>query len=314
MPIIEGEIRDARCVSRGIPFTNLAPLTDENLVRGNPDVYYGARPEQLDRGVRNEQIENNLSDRIVPSTQHDLAILPNFVLAVKGPEGSLAVAGRSACYDGALRARAMHALHSYGQQDPFYDGNAYTVSSIYHGGQLKMFTSHPIHPATLGDLPEYITSQINTWGMTGNAEIFRQGATAYRNLRYWAREQRDTAIKQTNDQVRTSVKASTSETSNVSLDSSFATQASEEETSTNDTQQEALHRFIRRTSVLRTPHKQPSIQKMTLNRILQSLEHPITTPRRATSERKRRNKAPEEAGGFRISPSRLFHRLLPKTH
>ena len=92
--IIEGEIKDARCVSGGIPFTNLVLLTDENVVLGNPDIYYGIRPEQLDRRVRNEQFQNNLSDRIVPSTQYDLPILPNFVLAAKGPDGSLVVAGR----------------------------------------------------------------------------------------------------------------------------------------------------------------------------------------------------------------------------
>ena len=94
IPILEGQIKDAKCVSGGIPFTNLAPLTGENVVPGNPDIYYGARPEQLDRRVRNEQFQNNLSDRIVPSTQHDFPILPNFVLAAKGPDGSPAVAGR----------------------------------------------------------------------------------------------------------------------------------------------------------------------------------------------------------------------------
>ena len=39
-------------------------------------------------------------------------------------------------------------------------------------------------------------NQINTWGMTGNPETFRQGA---RNARDWAKEQRDEAIKCANE-------------------------------------------------------------------------------------------------------------------
>jgi hypothetical protein len=53
-----------RC--RGIPFTNLDHLMDGTLVPGNPDIYYGTRPEQLTRRVRNE-----LSGHIIPSTQED---------------------------------------------------------------------------------------------------------------------------------------------------------------------------------------------------------------------------------------------------
>jgi hypothetical protein len=89
IPIIEGDIRDAKCISGGIPFTNLEHLTDGTLVPGNPDIYYGARPEQLNRRVRDE-----LSGHIIPSTQDDLPIISNFFLAVKGPDGSAAVAKR----------------------------------------------------------------------------------------------------------------------------------------------------------------------------------------------------------------------------
>ena len=111
--IVEGEIRDAKCDSGGIPFTNLDYLTDGTLVPGNPNLYYGARPEQLDRQVRNE-----LNNHIIPSTQDDLPIAPNFSLAAKGPDGSIAVAGRQACYDGALGARGTHSLQSYGEDEP----------------------------------------------------------------------------------------------------------------------------------------------------------------------------------------------------
>jgi hypothetical protein len=103
-----------------------------------PDIFYGARPEQLDRQVRRE-----LAGHIIPSTQEDAPMLPNLFLEVKGPDGSLAVAGRQACYDGALGARAMHSLQSFGASEPVYDRNAYTVTSAYHGGTLKMYTTYP---------------------------------------------------------------------------------------------------------------------------------------------------------------------------
>jgi hypothetical protein len=192
--IIEGDNGDARCVAGGIPFRNLDHLTDGTLVPGNPDRYCGARPEQLDRRIRSE-----LDDQIVPSTQHDLPIAPNFFLAAKGPDGSASVAKRQACYDGALGARGMHSLQGYGKDDPEFNNNAYTISSIYHDGTLKIFTSHPSKSAT-SDRPEYYMTQINGWSMTANANAFREGATWYRNGKDWAKEQRDNAIRRANEQ------------------------------------------------------------------------------------------------------------------
>ncbi|KAF1970594.1 hypothetical protein BU23DRAFT_473853 [Bimuria novae-zelandiae CBS 107.79] len=193
IPLLEGRIEDAKCRSGGIPFTNLEPLTDGTLKPGNPDIYYGARPEQLSKEVRTE-----LGSYIIPSTQHDLPMVPNFFLAAKGPDGSLAVAGRQACYDGALGARGMASLESYGQGEQDY-GSAYAISSIYHGGQLKMYTSHIAQPSSPGGRPEYYMNQLRSFAMTDTVDTFRQGAGAYRNLRDWAKEQRDDLIRQANE-------------------------------------------------------------------------------------------------------------------
>jgi len=203
IPIIEGKIRDTKCRSGGIPFTNLDPLTDGTLKAGNPDIYYGARPKQLSRKVRDE-----LSGQIIPSTQDDLPILPNFSLQVKGPDGSLAVAGRQACYDGALGAKGMHSLRSYRRQEPHFDNNADTITSIYHGGTLKMYTTHVAPPPSSGGRPEYHMTQLNTWGLTGNPAACRDGLRAYRNGRDWCKEQRDEAIMQANERAN-SVEAET---------------------------------------------------------------------------------------------------------
>ena len=58
-------------------------------------------------------------------------------------------------------------------------------------------------------------NQLNTWGMTGNAETFRQGATAYRNARDWAKERRDEAIKRANE------RANDSQVGPLAVDASF---------------------------------------------------------------------------------------------
>ncbi|KAG9229574.1 hypothetical protein BJ875DRAFT_507856 [Amylocarpus encephaloides] len=198
IPIIEGAIKDASCVSGGIPFTNLDPLTDSTLVPGNPDRYYGARPEQL-----NQQTRTELSNQIIPSTQGDLPIAPNFFLTGKGPDGSAAVAGRQASYDGALGARGIQSLQSHGQDEPSINNNKYTITSIYHNGQLKMYTSHRGQPDTPRSRPEYYMTQIKCYALTSDLDTFRRGATAFRNARDWAKEQRDEAIRRANK--RTSV-------------------------------------------------------------------------------------------------------------
>lgn len=111
-------------------FGNLEALTDGTLPPANPDLYYGAYPEELDQSIRDE-----LASHIIPSTMVDKPMTPNFFLEVKGPDGSLAVAIRQARYDGAIGSRGIHSLQSYGEE-PNYDGQAYTYSSIYHGGWL----------------------------------------------------------------------------------------------------------------------------------------------------------------------------------
>lgn len=194
IPIIEGKILDDKCIEGEILFTKLAPLTNDTLTAAKPDLYYGARPEQLDRRVRDK-----LSDQIIPSTQDDLPIAPNFFLAAKGPNGTAAGVKRQACYDGALGARGMHYLQSYGEDKPVHDNNAYTITSIYSDGQLKMYTSHPIiNPKGRS---EYCMNQLRSFAMTDTTDTFRQGATAYRNARDWAKEQRDEAIRRANKRV-----------------------------------------------------------------------------------------------------------------
>jgi hypothetical protein len=64
------------------------------------------------------------------------------------------------------------------------------------------FPSHSSKLASPGDRREYFTNKLNVWGMTGKIGPFRQAATAYRNARDWAKEQREEAIRQANQRAR----------------------------------------------------------------------------------------------------------------
>ena len=58
-------------------------------------------------------------------------------------------------------------------------------------------------------------TQINTWGLTGNADTFRQGTTAFRNGRDLAKEWRDKFISAANERVGSlNAEPSTIESSN----------------------------------------------------------------------------------------------------
>ena len=202
---------------------NLDHLTDGTLKPGNPDLFDGARPEQLERRIRTE-----ISDRIQPTTQDDSPIIPTFFLAAKGPDGSGAVAKRQACYDGALGARGIHSVQSYGQDELNYDDNAYTITSTYSDGQLKMFTSHSAQHTSGRSLPEYYMTHVRSFAMTDTAETFRREACTFRNARDWAKEQRDEAIKLANAEASGSEDATRAMQSSSGPTSSFHSETSED--------------------------------------------------------------------------------------
>lgn len=195
--VIEGEIRDEKCVSGEIPFRNLVHLTDGTIVPGNPDLYDGARPEQLNKRVRED-----LSDKIQPSTQASLPIAPNFFLAIKGPDGTPAVARLQALYDAALGERGQLTLESWGQDGIVFDHKAHTITSTYLDGHLTIYSVYAAQSNGNDCRPEYYMHQIKAYAMKSDADAFRKGATAFRNLRDYAEEQRNGAIQRANERAQ----------------------------------------------------------------------------------------------------------------
>ncbi|KAH7113469.1 hypothetical protein B0J13DRAFT_460818 [Dactylonectria estremocensis] len=193
IPTISGPRQANHLLARNTVFGNLEPLTDGTLAPANPDIYYGAYPDELNRSIRDE-----LAGHIIPSTMEDKPMAPNFFLEVKGPDGSAAVATRQARYDGAIGSRGIHSLQNYGREEPQYDDQAHTYSSTYHDGTLKLFAHHVTAPTMSGGRPEYHMTQLRTFGMTDTRHTFVQGATAFRNVRDFAKRHRDGFIQAAN--------------------------------------------------------------------------------------------------------------------
>lgn len=198
IPVIHGK-QEIHFLARKTKFGNLDPLMADSPIKANPDLFYGARPEQLSRHIRDK-----LNNHIIPSSMESKPMAANFFLEVKGPDGSAAVAKRQACYDGAIGARGILSLQSYGQDKMTYDNRASTITSTYHDGTLKMYATHVTPPTGAEKPPEYQMTYLGAWALTGSREQFQQGAAAFRNGRDWAKERRDEFISIANTKKRSS--------------------------------------------------------------------------------------------------------------
>ncbi|KAF2236504.1 hypothetical protein EV356DRAFT_512731 [Viridothelium virens] len=183
---IEGSTQEAYTFSSKVKFANFQSLIDYPLTPGNPDLYDGAPPEQLDRRVR-----DRLYRTIIPSSLETHPIAPNFFLHLKGFDGTIRVAQRQCVYDGALGERGQHQLRSYGTNEANFDNNAHTITSVYLYSALSIYT---VYTTQTSNRQKYYTYPIGSWAMAGDIETFRRGTAAFRNLRDWAKEQRDEAI------------------------------------------------------------------------------------------------------------------------
>jgi hypothetical protein len=82
-----------------------------------------------------------------------------------------------------------------------FDNKAHTFGSTYHSGTgtLQLFAMHPTEPGDAEERPEYYTTKINGYDLTGNHDTHRQGIAAFRNLRDLAKERRDEFIALANE-------------------------------------------------------------------------------------------------------------------
>ena len=95
----------------------------------------------------------------------------------------------------------MHSLETYKQDEPVYDNNAHTISTIYHEGTLKMYGHSVAKQSGAETRPEYYMHQLGTWGMTDNQDpgTFIRGATGFKNALDLTKEYRNAAIAHANE-------------------------------------------------------------------------------------------------------------------
>jgi hypothetical protein len=214
VPVIAGSAKIPN--SGEVLFNNLESITDGATVDVKPDFYDGAPLGDIDVAVR-----NGLNNLIIPSNTNAARrpAAPNFFLEAKAPWGAADIAKRQAGLDGAIGARAMHNLQNYGEEEPGFDGNAYTISSTYHAGTgtLQLYAHHATPPAAPGGRPEYHMSQIKAFAMTSDRDTFVQGATAFRNARDLAQRDRDRFIQAANARARQSDVEAPPETETVAV-------------------------------------------------------------------------------------------------
>jgi hypothetical protein len=223
IPTIVGK-DDKRHLSMGdIRFKNLEPFADGQVAAPAPKRYYGAAPKDIDRRVRQD-----LGSHILPSTSLHRPAVPNYFLEAKPRAGHLVVANLHACHDGAVGARAMHSLQNYKVDDPVYDEKARTITCVYHGGLLELYTHHLTEPTSPGGKPEYHMNQVASVSLTASPRSFREGATAYRNARDWAKTQRGEMIARANAKARRSSLETVSSTNTDNNRASSATAEAED--------------------------------------------------------------------------------------
>ncbi|PYH90491.1 hypothetical protein BO71DRAFT_402162 [Aspergillus ellipticus CBS 707.79] len=197
MPIIEngGGVVDDSKISvgeGGYSFDNLAPFADGKIAETKPAYFYGTHPDQVDRWIRADR-----SKQIIPSLQNDRPILPNFFLEVKDDGTSQGILRLRACYNGAIGARAIHALRETTLEtgENSY-GDAYTITATYVYGRLTLYAHH--YTLSKFGHPEYTMTYLGGWMLTESVERFKEGVTAYRNARDWAKDQREELIRKAN--------------------------------------------------------------------------------------------------------------------
>lgn len=181
-----------------LKFSNLRPLF-WGIAPAKPDFYDGAHPNAL-----GEDMKYDLSHFITPSDMAQTSILPNFFVSITEPGKSPSVAYKSAIYNGVLGARAIMQLQSYRSHwGLVVDGNAYTITNTYGDGTLRMYAVFPEFAASDPSnwTVNYQVTQIGGWDLTGSLTQYRAAVCALRNLRQWAKEQRDKLVESRYGQV-----------------------------------------------------------------------------------------------------------------
>lgn len=184
---------DPECFARSIKFGFCKNLTDGKLPKACPDLFSGAVSYSLEQDVLDD-----LSRLIVPSTTKDCPIAPNFFLEVGSKDDSAEGLERTASYYGALGARGILSLQNWGKDEDSPDGNAYTFTSTLFDGTLCIYATYPRTSSGNIYSTEYRTTLLGSWVLTACLEDFQRGMIALHNIFALAETMREDLIAAAN--------------------------------------------------------------------------------------------------------------------
>ncbi|MBE3041207.1 hypothetical protein IMZ48_01190 [Candidatus Bathyarchaeota archaeon] len=193
--------------------TGGGPMMETRMVFHNLDAITGldrhalpvilAAPCGFDGVARadlDDDVQTALDALIAPLVPINNWIIPNFVLDGMGTADSTPLLEKQrATYHGALAARSMHAMHSYGRAAPHFDDCAYAFSATYlHLPKLLTIYAHHVTPTGAGGRPAYHMTRVGVYPVGRNRTEFLAGAAAFRNAREMAGRWRDEAVERAN--------------------------------------------------------------------------------------------------------------------
>lgn len=203
-------IADSNVIAIDRQWSKLDPLS-ACFKPAKPDLAYATAANNLKRPVR-----DRLGTLIMPPVKKDF-ICPNFMVAAKGPSGRHNVNDLEAAYVGALAARGMHTLWSFGSSNTEDVGAginkkriARTITCTWLAGHFTMYATYRQDQpeaedrpegsvSTSSALPTYCTSLVDSWFFnTFDDERLKKAFGAYLNGLEWAKKQRDQAIERAN--------------------------------------------------------------------------------------------------------------------
>ena len=212
VPILGGD--DMSLSMTETKFNKLAKFFEDDGVEfdvaaAQPDQYDGCKSKDVRPVIRKYK---DLEQYIMPSNLAGRLCLPNFFIELKGPLGIYGEVRRQACYNGVLGARAMHKLRCLTYEDDALDGNAYTITATFAGGEgshtLTLYAVHPLSSkrGRASDDSElaidYRMTLLRSFALCDSQQTYEEGVTALRNAYDWAKEQRNTLVAEAKDEIQ----------------------------------------------------------------------------------------------------------------
>lgn len=201
IPVIRGSSHFGS--EKGHSFQNMGDITNGSIVKAQPDFYDGVRFSALEK-VMYEQLRPFIKPLVAATTP----VVPNFFGVFRGRSTSDREVKLLARYSGAIGARGIHRLRSFGVEDKetVYDNNAYTISATYLSGTLTLYAHRPIAPSVPGGRDIYRMTRFFGSLLIDSPGEFRRGVEAFRKARKWACEKRKELVAAANARTQTTTR------------------------------------------------------------------------------------------------------------